>query len=190
MLAAIDNNKNFGLSQTQFDEMTEQLQQGDETLFETLFLSRFEACMGILMRKYRASHPDAYDCVMWAMLRMRQLMMENKVAFGNLEAYVVRMSVNKYLKQVERNREFPTEIMPEGITDSNEELELESLETLDSAWSKMGQKCQDLLKAFYYDKIELKRLTEILGDRSEASTRKRKERCLNELRRLFFESVH
>lgn len=186
MLTNTEKNLNFGLTLTDFEAMTESLQLGDEKLFETLFLSRFEACMGVLKHKYNAPHHEAYDAVMWAMLRMRQLLMENKVVYGNLEAYLMRMAVNKYLKDQERNREYPTEFLPEGMLDGAEEVEPETLEILERAWAAMGDKCREILKAFYYDKIELKKLTQIMGDSSEANTRKRKERCLNELRKLFF----
>jgi RNA polymerase sigma factor (sigma-70 family) len=183
---AITNNRNFGLTEIQFDDLTERLRQGDESLFETLFLSHYKSCLNILTRKYRAPHEEAYDAVMWTMLRMRQLLLEGKVAYGNLESYMIRMAVNQYLKKQERNREFPTETLPEGIIDQEEWTDTESLTILDRAWQKMGDKCQELLKGFYYDKTELKQLTTLLGDSSEANTRKKKERCLIELRTLFF----
>lgn len=179
-------NRNFGLTQTQFEDLTLRLQQGDESLFETLFLTHYKSCLNILVRKYRAPHEEAYDAVMWAMLRMRQLVLENKVAYGNLESYVTRMAVNDYLKKQERNREFPTDILPEGIQNEEDWTDADSLNILDRAWEKIGEKCQVLLKGFYYDKTELKQLTTLLGDSSEANTRKKKERCLIELRSLFF----
>jgi len=179
-------NRNFGLTQTQFDDLTLRLRQGDESLFETLFVNHFKDCLNILIRKYGAPQDEAYDCVMWAMLQMRKLLLEDRVEYGNLESYMTRIAVNKYLKKQERNREFPTDILPEGLMDQEEFDDGESLKILDRAWGKMGEKCQALLKGFYYDKIELKHLTLRLGDSSEANTRKRKERCLLELRNLFF----
>lgn len=189
-MIALTANRNFGLSEAQFTDLNERLQQGDESLFETLFQNHFKACLGILIKKYQAPHEEAYDCVMWAMLKMRHLLLDNKVAYGNLESYLVRMAVNKYLKTMGRNREIPMEILPEGGDDPEEFNDAEAVAILEGAWSRMGAKCQELLKGFYYDKIELKKLTGLLGDTSEANTRKRKERCMQELRNLFFQVYH
>jgi RNA polymerase sigma factor (sigma-70 family) len=185
-LIAITTNRNFGLTEEQFGDLLGRLRQGDESLFTTLFQQHFKGCMGILTRKYRAPHEEAYDCVMWAMMRMRQVLIEDKVGYGNLESYMIRMAVNHYLKKQERNKEVSTESMPEPVSDHSDMVDTESIELLDRAWGKMGEKCQELLKGFYYDKIELKKLTALLGDTSESNTRKRKERCLQELRMQFF----
>lgn len=185
-VVALSTNRNFGLTPDQFEALTERLRQGDESLFETLFLKHFKYCQNILIRKYKAPHEEAYDSVMWAMLRMRQLLLDNKVEYGNLESYMVRMSVNKYLKKQERNREISVEILPETMYEQDDRTDAETMGILNRAWQKMGDKCQELLKGFYYDKIELKQLTTLLGDTSEANTRKKKERCLIELRAQFF----
>ncbi len=63
----------------------------------------------------------------------------------------------------------------------------ESLTHLATAWKKLGDLCRQLLQGFYYDKVDLKTLTVMLADSSEANTRKRKERCIKELRKHFFE---
>ncbi len=188
MLTATNGNRNFGLTPDEFDALTDKLGRGDESLFETIFLRHFKTCMDILKRKYNTSHEDAYDSVMWAMLRMRQLLLERKVAYGNLESYVVRMAANHYLKAQARSREIPMEELPEAPMDAEPAFDDEMLNVLEIAWAKLGEKCQLLLKGFYYDKIELKHLTALLDDSSEANTRKRKERCLSGLRKLFFES--
>jgi DNA-directed RNA polymerase specialized sigma subunit len=117
---------------------------------------------------------------------MRQMLLEDKVNYGNLESYMIRMAVNHFLKKQERNKEISTESLPEYAEAHDEIFDPESVEILSRAWSKMGDKCQELLRGFYYDKIELKKLTSMLGDTSEANTRKRKERCLQELRIQFF----
>ena len=185
-MVTLSTNRNFGLTQAQFDDLTERLRQGDESLFETLFVNHFKSCQSILIKKYGSPQEEAYDSVMWAMLKMRHLLLDGKVEYGNLESYMIRMSVNKYLKKQERNREFPTEILPESILEQDEGYDAATLAILNHAWQKMGDKCQELLKGFYYDKHELKQLTILLGDSSEANTRKKKERCLIELRGLFF----
>lgn len=167
--------------------MVGELASGDETLFERIFLHHFGACQNTLKRNYKASHEDAYDSVMWAMLRMRQLLLEKKVGFGNLEAYLIRMANNHYLKKQMRSREITVATLPDDQEEETPVFDEEMVQALGKAWSKLEEKCQILLKGFYYDKIELKQMTTHLNDSSEANTRKRKERCINALRKLFFE---
>lgn len=188
MLTAIKNQGNFGLTREQFDDLVEKLRQGDESLFETIFLRQFGACMTVLKRKYKAPHELAYDSVMWAMLRMRQLLLEQQVSYSNLESYIVRMAANHYLKIQTRSREVAMDRLPESMPEAEPVFDDEMLGILEKAWAKLGEKCQLLLKGFYYDNFELKQLTTILQDSSESNTRKRKERCIDGLRKLFFES--
>lgn len=179
--------RNFGLSEDHFHTLREQLIQGDESLFEQVFLARFGDCMSFLKSKYRASHADAYDAVMDAMLRFRQILIAGQVTYGNLEAYLMRMSITQYLRSKGREKEIPAgDLIPDLPDEIEDSTLLEFLPFLDQAWKKLGEPCSRLLKGFYYDQLELKQLTDILGDTSEANTRKRKQRCVEELRRLFF----
>jgi len=188
MLTTTSINRNFGLSKDQFDLMVEQLGQGNESLFETIFVHYFATCMNGLKKKYKAPHEDAYDCSMWAMLRIRELLAEKKIGYNNLESYISRMATNHYLKKLSRNREVPMENLPDLEMHDESAFDEETMRILEKSWSRLGEKCQLLLKGFYYDRIELKRLSQLLNDSSEANTRKRKERCMLELRKLFFRS--
>lgn len=187
MRTTIKIEKNLGLSESKFAELIDQLKRGNELLFEKIFSGFFKKNLNILTRKYNAAHEDAYDCVMWAMLRMRQMLLENKVTYGNLDNYFTRMAVTRYIKSQSRKKEFATDTFPElGIGEENF-VDNEALEILEKAWQQLGGPCRELLKGFYYDKIELKDLTEILKDTSTSNTRKRKERCLKKLKKLFFQ---
>ncbi len=188
MSMVFKNTKNLDLSEADFNELLTQLQQGNELLFEKLFINFFKRNLEILKRKYQAEQEDAYDCVMWAMLRMRQMLIENKVTYGNLDNYFTRIAVTRYIKSQTRKKEFATETVPELGIGEDQFVDQETLDILNKAWNRLGEKCRELLKGFYYDKIELKQLTELLHDSSPANTRKRKERCLKKLQQLFFES--
>ncbi len=181
-------NKNFGLSETEFQRLQEGLKQGNQQLFEQIFLSHFERCRSLLVMKYSARQHDAYDVVMWSLVQFRRLLMEGKVAYGNLEAYFMRIAVSKYLRDQKSEKEVPTESFPEELELPATYLEdEETLALLAKAFSRLGDICRKLLKGFYYDKLDLKSITVLIGDSSEANTRQRKVRCIKELRRVFFE---
>lgn len=182
------SNKNFGLSEETFRQLQEAMKQGDQRLFEQIFLSHFERCRSLLVIKYGARQSDAYDVVMWSLVQFRHLLSEGKVAYGNLEAYFMRIAVSKYLRDQNSEKEIPTEALPEELELPKTQLEdEETLVILAKAWSHLGDLCRKLLKGFYYDKLDLKAITVLIGDSSEANTRQRKVRCIKELRRIFFE---
>lgn len=185
----INSDKNIGLTEEDFKKMVQELKEGNEALFEKMYVSFFKKNLRILKGKYKASHEDAYDSIMWALLRIRQMILEDKISYGNLNNYFTRMATTKYIKSQSRKKEFAAETIPEPAIEEEPIFDQEVLTALEKAWAKLGEPCKQILKGFYYDKIELKTLTKILEDSSPANTRKRKERCLKKLRSFFFESV-
>ena len=188
MQTSLRTKKNLELTESGFKELVAKLKEGDEQLFEKIFIEYFERNLKLLKAKYQASHENAYDCVMWAMLRMRQMLLEDKISYGNLDNYFSRIAVTRYVKMQSRKREFATSEMPELGIGEDHFIDDDTLVRLNKAWARLGEPCQQLMKGFYYDKIELKDLTVILKDTSTANTRKRKERCLKKLREFFFDA--
>ncbi len=186
MRAFLKKDRNLGLDEAQFTFLVQQLQKGDEQLFEQIFCRFFKKNLSLLKHKYQAEHEEAYDCVMWAMLRMRQMLIEDKVAYGNIENYFSRIAVTRYIKLQSRKKEISTENIPESMIGEDTFVDDEMIEILNKAWEQLDDSCKTILKAYYYDKIELKKLSEIINDSSAANTRKKKERCLKKLRTLFF----
>ncbi len=190
-VAAEPVGRNFGLSSAQFDALLDGLRGGDESLFERAFLVKFEPLMGVLKKNYRAAHADAYDAVMWSMLRFREYLVSGKIDYGNLEGYLHRIVVNHFLKKQERDRERPdTDGIAASLLDDFSFLEnqfsIEELDLLDRAWELMCDRCRSLLQAFYYDNLDHRAIAERSGYTNEAAARQRKKRCVDELRGHFF----
>lgn len=187
MTTVTKTNRNFNLSETDFLFLLKNLKKGDESLFEKAFLSHFEYGMNILKKKYSASHENAYDTTMWGILQFRKLLLEDKIAYGNLETYLIRIIVSRYLYTQKKpsSVEFNAEVFGD-IPDDVEAEDVESIERLNKAWEKLCDNCRKLLGGYYYDKIQLKELSKQLDDSSPANTRKRKERCIKKLRAYFF----
>ena len=108
-----NSEKNIGLTEKEFYLMVKKLQAGNEILFEKMFVFFFKKNIRILKGKYKANHEDAYDCVMWALLRIRQMLIENKISYGNINNYFTRMASTRYIKTQSRKKEFATETIPE-----------------------------------------------------------------------------
>lgn len=177
-------NKNFGLTQERFDELLEALKNGDDQLFETVFLTHFKSCVQYLVRNYNASQEDAYDVTMDTLLVFHKRMKTGKVVYGNLRFLFTQMAGQHYQRWIKK-KTISSEL-PElkEYASINLNLDKSDLQIFDYAWEELGNNCKTVLKAFYYDHISLNNLAERMG-KNPVAIRKQKQRCIEKLRVLF-----
>jgi len=177
--------KNFGLSTATFQALITALKAGDETLYEKIFLAHFQDCMKYLQRKFRASHEDAYDATMDAMVVFCNRLKAGKIQYGNLRFLFTQIAGQIYVRWIKKEQ-LNTNIENIDLPISATPIDKEALQLLNKAWAMLGTKCANLLKDFYYGGITL---NEIAGqsEKSPAAIRKQKQRCVAELRTLFLQ---
>lgn len=175
--------KNFGLSESAFSDLVNRLRKGDESLYEKVFLQHFESCLEFVQKKYNASYRDAYDASMDAMLLFCKRLKEGKIQYGNLRFLFTQMAGQIYLKWVKKESQIEafTDI---DIIDEPQRFDEETLGVLEKAFSKLGENCSELLKAFYFNEQSLKLIAE-KRRQSAAAIRKQKQRCIEQLRQIF-----
>ena len=176
--------KNFGLTQERFEELLTALQDGDEQLFEQVFLSHFDSCMQYLMRNYKATHADAYDVTMDTLLVFHKRMKAGKIAYGNLRFLFTQMAGQHYRRWIKKEAIASEQI---GILEYDLpalNLDKSDMQIFDFAWDQLGNNCKTILKAFYYDNTSLNDLA-TKKDKKPAAIRKQKQRCIEKLRVLF-----
>ncbi|MFK8101738.1 MAG: RNA polymerase sigma factor [Saprospiraceae bacterium] len=175
--------KNFGLSELAFQELAEQLQAGDERLFEQIFLSHYKDCIAYLMKNYGASHEDAYDATMETLLNFHKGIKAAKINYGNLRFLFTKMASQVYIKWIKReNLKNPIQEM--DLVEDPKAFDKETLQLLDQAWAGLCEDCAGLLKKFYYENISLKEIALKLNKSPEA-IRKQKQRCVEKLKSYF-----
>jgi RNA polymerase sigma factor (sigma-70 family) len=180
--------KNFGLSEARFEAMLDDLERGDEALFERIFVSQFWRRVRLLQSTHRAPQADAEDAVMNALLEFRKLLIARKVTYGNLEAYFTRIIVTGYQKKQKRTREISVDTFSEALADEIDvpDFTTEELAAFKKAWDSLCEKCSAVLKGFYYDELPHQRIADLLGKRVDA-VKQDKHRCIEKLRKHFFE---
>ncbi len=175
--------KNFGLTEVNFNVLLEELNNGNDALFEKVFLTHFQACQIYLIRNYNASKEDAYDATMNTLLEFHDRLKGGKVKYGNLRFLFTRMACQVYIKWIKKEK-VKESIIDFNLQDAPNELDEESFKILDKAWENLGEQCKNLLKGFYYKDISLNHIAESM-QKSHAATRKQKQRCVQKLRSLF-----
>lgn len=177
--------RNFGLSRMAFQELLAALKAGQDDLYQQIFLAHFGDCMNYLKRQYNASHRDAYDASMDALVAFCERLKRGRIQYGNLRFLFTQMAGQYYLK-IRKSEEMTTELTDEwDVADLTEpDISAEVLAAFDQAWPRLGKNCQQLLKSFFYDRTKLKDIAR-QQNKSEAALRKQKQRCMSKLQTIF-----
>ncbi len=176
-------NNNFGLTESDFKQMVTRLQEGDDELFEQIFLCHFKDAKRYIMNRYKASHEDAYDACMNTLLEFCKRLKSEKIQYGNLRFLFTRMAGQVYLKWIKKEQQ-KSPLKDIDLGEAPEQFDEQMYQALDNAWDGLGTPCKEVLKDFYYDGIPLNRIAERI-ERSAAAVRKQKQRCIEKLRDLF-----
>lgn len=177
-------NKNFGLTESEFNQLLEALQAGDDRLFEQVFLAHFQDCMHYLMRTYKASHENAYDVTMDTLLVFRKRLQAGKVGYGNLRFLFTQMAGQHYRRWIKKENLTEELVAIEIAELPNFQFEPSDMQLFDRAWVQLGSSCKELLKRFYYDGVSLNEIAQ-QSAKNAAAIRKQKQRCVEKLRALF-----
>jgi RNA polymerase sigma factor (sigma-70 family) len=182
VLQLVPSHQNFGLTKVEFEAVVDKLKQGDESLFERIFLSHFEDCISFLVKHYKVGYEIAYDIAMDTLIEFRQKLMSDKISYGNLKYLYTKIAGQIYLKSLAKENKIKN-----GISDAieNEDELEEKLTALKDAWSTMDADDRKLLENFYYLDIPLNKIAEV-EKKTDSALRKQKQRAVEKLRQIFF----
>lgn len=179
--------KNFGLSVKTFENLVEQLKNGDDELFERIFLLHFEDCLLFLKGHCSASHADAYDATMDALLAFHERLKLGKIQYGNLRFLFTRMARQIYFKK-KKKEDLVEPVADFDAGDILEKVDPDDIAALNKAWKGLPVDCQALLTGFYYEGISLNEIAVKMG-KTPAAVRKQKQRCVEKLKTLFLKFI-
>ena len=177
-------NQNFGLTQSQFEEIVIQLKNGNEDLFERIFISQFEDAMNYLIKNYKAAYDIAYDTTMDTMLDFRLKLINDKVTYGNLRYLFTKIATQHYLKSNIKDERLKQMLLSES-TDIETDGYEERLSHLNAAWKELDASDRQLLENYYYKEIPLNKIAQ-MEDKTDQALRKQKQRAIEKLRQFFF----
>jgi RNA polymerase sigma factor (sigma-70 family) len=172
-------NQNFGLSTPD----CERLQKGDQRLQTKVFDKYAPSFVQITVSKWGVSLEDAEDIVSSAFATMFCKVLSNQIQPENLDGYVYTIIKHKSWEYAEKKKKEilqSTENLPDVMDDETDD---EMLSLINGAFNLLGENCQKLLRAFYWDKKDHKELASAFQITEEAS-RQRKRECMKKLREI------
>jgi RNA polymerase sigma factor (sigma-70 family) len=151
---------------------------------EELFVELYKSCFPSVARyvsRMNGSLEQAKDVFQDALLAFYEKQRSgNRIAVANEKGYLTGIAKHLWLK---RYRQESNTVMWKAVADKapDEEAQPSSariLHYLETA----GQKCMDLLRAFYYDKTDLSKIASEFGFSGVRSATVQKFKCLEKVR--------
>jgi RNA polymerase sigma factor (sigma-70 family) len=164
-------------------EMTIERQHLNGKLSEELYESAFPP-VARFVSKMSGSFQDAKDIFHDALVifyerRMHQDFTLNTTA----EAYIVGIAKHLWIRKFKQDhKKVSLDALESGISIPQDYYSTPNDAVLLQFLERTGQKCMDLLRAFYYENRPMKDLMQALGYRNEHSAAVQKYKCLEKVR--------
>ena len=176
--------KNFGLLPQEFEVLCTRLREGDNSLFEKIYLAHFKNCQIYIKRKVNITFSESYDLTMDTMIDFRKGLIKGKIAYGNLEflftrmAYYLHLKKQKKLELLDKKEYAYFESFSSQLYDAEKEEKFKVVERVIETLSKDKQ---EFIELHFVKKMKLTEIAKLTGE-SNATIRKRKQRIIEALK--------
>jgi RNA polymerase sigma factor (sigma-70 family) len=175
--------QNFNLNAEEY----KRLRQGDQRLQTKVFDKYAPKYVAIAKNQYGITVEDAEEIVSGAFAKLFYKVLLGEVELSNLQGYVFTIVKHKCFErteQLKRNIVETRENVPETLENVSEnDIDSDLMQSLNAAFSRLGERCQKLLSGFYWEEKDHKDIAAEWGISEEAS-RQRKRECMKKLRQL------
>lgn len=177
------------------DEMLiQQLQFGEGQALDDVILYLNKQVYDMTARfvaRYKGTSHDAEDIFQDGVVALYKLARRGKLLPGtNVEAYLFSICKNLWFKQLRKKHE-TVELSSElNALPELEDLPLHSLLSKErqSAFGKLlaqfGEDCQKVLTGYYYDRLRMTKIAEMMGYANEQVAKNKKADCMKKLKNL------
>lgn len=176
-----------------YDDTTlyEGLKRNQQSAFEYLYKNNYPAVRQLL-RQYNGSEDDAKDVfqegmiALWNNIRSGSYQLREDV---KMSTYLIQICKLRWMDRMKKASS-RYEIRQETYLEPAEEAEVmvnwinrEEQSEFQQQFAQLGERCQTLLKGFYFMKQSLQEIAERLGI-GEASAKNEKYRCMQRLKKI------
>ncbi|SFS92270.1 RNA polymerase sigma factor [Mucilaginibacter polytrichastri] len=161
--------------------ISENTKAAREQVFITLYQKAFPAVAGYIS-KMGGCFEEAKDIFQDALVIYYEKAASGQIAIQtNEKAYLLGISKNLWLQKYRTDKHnVPIDGFCTNAVDETETLP--ATEKLIHYLETAGQKCMEILKAFYYDNLPVNQLAELFGYTSTRSATVQKYKCLEKVR--------
>lgn len=176
-------------------ELFQGMLRNDRTVFEDMY-RRFYPMARKQIIQWGGQEEDARDVfqegvvAMWQNARSGRFQLQSG---ARLSTYLVRICQHHWYeksKKASTRREIRTETIEDRGADPDfliQWLDQEAQDAFEHQFGKLGTRCQELLRRYYYERESLRTIAEWLNV-GEASAKNEKYRCMQRLKKIYQES--
>ncbi len=154
-----------------------------------LKLYKFYPSVEYFLKMNGASKEEALDVYQDALYILCKKAKEKDFKLSaQLSTYL--FSVSKYIWKeslIKKNRMVPFTMEAHEIVDETLIVEEEKASVAEKALASIGEKCFEILKAFYHEKLNMNLIAEAFGFANEKSARNQKYKCLEKAKSEYSE---
>ena len=170
------------------------IKKGDDKVLKIVY-SKYRAPFANWLRgKYRIGAEDAKEIFQHAVVIMYENVSLGKVKSldTSIKSYLFGIGLNLAREHLRFDKRYSNELSPRMVdhlvntTDVDDKIAFESdLLVMYDALNKLGDPCKSLLQLFYFEKMSMTSIALLLGYKNSETTKTKKFKCLDRLKRLF-----
>lgn len=159
---------------------------GDNSCLKEFFTDHSEKVISALVNKTKCSTQDAEDFFIDAILSLREKILHQKITdLKNVRGYIYTTCYNMWLNKINQEKKLDKTIIELNKVPDNEEknesLKEENLALSQEALSMLGTKCQGIIKLYYFEKLSMKDIANVMDFSSPDVAKSTKSRCFKKL---------
>jgi RNA polymerase sigma factor (sigma-70 family) len=172
------------------------LRSGDSRLYQRalhfLYKEHYPVVEDLILSN-QGDEDDAADIFQDAMVSFYQQVRTGQLELSaSIRVYLVSISRNLWLRRLRARGRTVTlaeehEDIPSGEDLAEEMAVDERREILAGLVDRLGERCRNLLKLYYYDRLRFRDIASLIGVGSEQTAKNRKARCMQQLKELALE---
>ncbi|HFA48532.1 MAG TPA: sigma-70 family RNA polymerase sigma factor [Bacteroidetes bacterium] len=181
------------------EDIVQRLQSGDNRIVdETLYYlhGQVYAMVVRFVRKYKGTLADAEDNFQDSLIALYKLARQGKLQGNtNVEAYLYAINKNLWFKQLKKRKE-TLELPDDAHAIPVPEVALYSLlseerkAAIEKLLAQLGESCHRLLVYYFYDRLKLKKIAQLMEYASEQVAKNKKSACMRQLKTLLSQHPH
>lgn len=182
------------MDRTEIEQLFSLIKQGDKSVLETIYVENRQAFLNFGL-KYNLNKEAVLDIYQDAIIAFSDNVTNGKIGSINSSIKTYLFSIGKYMiykKLKENNHKLEMLNLDENRLDYYiNSLEIidknntdQQLKLIELSLDKLGEKCQTVLKLFYYNGLSLEEIQKRLNYENYNTVKSQKSRCLKNLKEL------